>query len=239
MAELFTIEIDVNGQALSYRNNELIASGDQGVDYVEFFFEDHKWDVFTDLFVVFSRYGDTAYKVPLVDCKAEIPSEVMQKPGNLIIGLFGANEDEVMTSTTLIFNLKQGCISVEDITPTYDIYEQFIQDLNAYHQAVSDLATIQGEVTDLQGDVSELQTEAQNIQTNLDNSQTTFEGYISEAKGFADESEYYAGLSEQASAKSGYLYFEIDARGRLMMTRTENTQVTFYLDNGHLYLQGV
>ena len=213
MAELFTIEINVDGQALSFKNNELIASGDQGVDYVEFFFKDHKWDVFNDLFVIFSRYGETSYKVELEDCKAEIPSEVMQNPGNLIIGLFGANDVDVMTSTTLIFNLKQGCVSAEDVTPTYDIYEQFVQDLDAYNTAVSELSTIQENVSALEGDVSELQTQAEGIQTSLDDSQTTFEGYVNEAKGYAEQ-------AEQSISGSYTLEFDINAEGHLIMTKT-------------------
>jgi len=57
-----------------------------------------------------------------------------------------------------------------------------------------------------------------------------------EAKDSEDAAERSAELAEQAAAKSGYLHFEI-IDGDLIMTRTPNTQVTFYLDDGDLYLK--
>lgn len=57
-----------------------------------------------------------------------------------------------------------------------------------------------------------------------------------EAQASEDAAERSAELAEQAAAQSGYLYFEI-IDGDLIMTRTPNTQVTFYLDDGDLYLK--
>lgn len=52
----------------------------------------------------------------------------------------------------------------------------------------------------------------------------------------ADES---ADRAEQAAKDAGYMFFNIDERGHLIYQRTSNTQVDFYLDNGHLYVKGV
>lgn len=42
--------------------------------------------------------------------------------------------------------------------------------------------------------------------------------------------------AEQAAAQSGYMFFYIDDDGHLIYQRTENTQVDFYLENGHLFV---
>lgn len=243
--ELYTLEIDVNKQELSFTNEVDIYSGDQGIDYVQFTFKDDRWDGFSERFAVFSRFKKEGYKIPLdVNGKAEVPAEVMQEKGYLFIGLFATDGvDTVQTSSVLQYRLGQGAINKELLTPTNDIYEQWISDLNAYHQAVDDLATIQnaisdaqGDITDLEGDIGDLQNQADDIETSLNNSEQTFNGYIQQATEQAGLSEYWAGLSEQSANRSGYLWFEIDENGHLIMTRV-NSPVTFSLQNGHLILQ--
>lgn len=48
-----------------------------------------------------------------------------------------------------------------------------------------------------------------------------------------------ADRAEQASANAGYMFFHIDERGHLIYERTSNTQVDFYLQNGHLFVEAV
>lgn len=48
-----------------------------------------------------------------------------------------------------------------------------------------------------------------------------------------------ADRAEQAAATAGYMFFYIDDRGYLMMERTSNTQVDFYLENGYLYVEAI
>ena len=213
MAELFTIKVDVNGQVLSFKDNVTIASGDQGIDYAEFTFKDTKWQGFTDVWAVFSRYGGQPYQVPLdLNNKALVPAEVMQNKGLFYIGLFGTDGTNMMTSTVLAFNLQQGVVSVDALTPTPSIYEQFLSDLDAYQIAKADLADIQSDVETLQGDITDMQTEAEDIQRSLDNSQETFEGYVNQAKGYAEQ-------AEQAISGSYTLSFEINEEGHLIMTK--------------------
>lgn len=155
--ELYTLQINVNGQTLTLHEDLDIFSGDSGIDYVQFTFEDDRWDTMTDKFAVFNRYGGQSYKVALDgDSKALVPAEVMQKKGYIYIGLFGTDGNVVQTSSVLQFQLGEGAISEGSLTPTGDIYEQWIEDLNAYHQAVSDLAEIQSEITTAQGQVADL-----------------------------------------------------------------------------------
>lgn len=59
------------------------------------------------------------------------------------------------------------------------------------------------------------------------------------AAGNAQSAEESADRAEQAAADAGYMYFSIDERGHLIYQRTSNTEVDFYLDNGHLYVKGI
>ena len=46
-----------------------------------------------------------------------------------------------------------------------------------------------------------------------------------------------ADRAEQAAAQSGYMFFYIDENGHLIYQRTDNVDVDFYLDNGHLFVE--
>jgi hypothetical protein len=48
-----------------------------------------------------------------------------------------------------------------------------------------------------------------------------------------------ASRAEQAAAQSGYMFFYIDDEGHLIYQHTSNTEVDFYLSNGHLYVEAV
>ena len=54
-----------------------------------------------------------------------------------------------------------------------------------------------------------------------------------------DAAEEAAERAEQAAANAGYMFFYIDERGHLIYQRTSNTQVDFYLENGHLYVEAI
>lgn len=58
-----------------------------------------------------------------------------------------------------------------------------------------------------------------------------------EAEQFADEAESWADAAEQSASQAGYMFFSIDANGHLILERTTNTEVDFYLDNGHLFVE--
>lgn len=245
--ELYTLEVSVHGQKLELLHDIDIFSGDQNVDYVHFTFQENsEWFEMNTIFAVFSRYGGTSYKVPVsveTGYAANIPAEVMQKKGYIYIGLFGEQGDNILTSSVLQFQLGEGAVSKDTLTPTNDIYEQFIEDLNAYRQAVSDLEGIQADIVDVQGDIADLQTDvgnledrAEQIETDLTNSEDTFNGYIRHAAEQAGLSEHYANLSAQSAGQSGYLSFEIDENGHLMMEKI-NSPVTFELQNGHLIME--
>lgn len=54
----------------------------------------------------------------------------------------------------------------------------------------------------------------------------------------AADADTSADRAEQAAATQGYLYFYIDQNGDLIYQRTDNVDVTFYLDDGSLFVRG-
>lgn len=105
-----------------------------------------------------------------------------------------------------------------DIEPTpvqQDVITQAIAALNhAVTQTGEDVETTAGHVTEASAQADRAETAA-------------------------DEAEASADRAEQAAATAGYMYFYIDDRGHLIYSRTDNTEVDFYLENGHLYVKGV
>lgn len=59
------------------------------------------------------------------------------------------------------------------------------------------------------------------------------------AEADADRAEEAADKAEQAASNAGYMFFHIDEAGHLIYERTPNTQVDFYLSNGHLFVEAI
>lgn len=55
----------------------------------------------------------------------------------------------------------------------------------------------------------------------------------------AEKAETAADRAEQAAAEAGYMFFSINEDGHLIYQRTSNTQVDFYLENGHLFVEAI
>lgn len=60
-----------------------------------------------------------------------------------------------------------------------------------------------------------------------------------QVKADADRAEQAADKAEQAAVNAGYMFFHINDAGHLIYERTPNTQVDFYLDNGHLFVEAI
>lgn len=54
----------------------------------------------------------------------------------------------------------------------------------------------------------------------------------------AADADTSADRAEQAAQTAGYMYFYIDQNGDLIYQRTDNVDVTFYLDDGSLFVRG-
>ena len=55
---------------------------------------------------------------------------------------------------------------------------------------------------------------------------------------YHNNSKFYSEVAEQSAASSGWINFYIDERGHLIYERTDNVDLTFSLQNGHLIVEG-
>lgn len=82
---------------------------------------------------------------------------------------------------------------------------------------------------------SEYEQFVANVKADADRAETAKEG----AREYAADAEESAEKAEQASANAGYMFFHIDENGHLIYERTSNTEVDFYLRDGHLYVEAI
>lgn len=93
----------------------------------------------------------------------------------------------------------------------------------------------QGKAELAQGKAEEAQGKAETAQGKAETAKTAAEAAASTATTKAAQATASANRAEEALAREGYLHFEI-IEGDLIMTRTPNTQVNFYLSDGDLYI---
>lgn len=62
---------------------------------------------------------------------------------------------------------------------------------------------------------------------------------LEQITGQAEIAETAADRAEQAAATAGYMFFYVNEDGHLIYQRTSNTQVDFYIENGHLYVEAI
>lgn len=70
-------------------------------------------------------------------------------------------------------------------------------------------------------------------------SKTAAETAQEKAEAAEDAAEDAAERAEQSAAVAGYMFFYIDEDGHLIYQHTTNTEVDFYLEDGHLYVEAI
>lgn len=122
------IKIKCINQALYFENTPVIASGDKGVDFVEFSFCS-KWDGYSRV-AVFWRNEDEPYAVHLnEDNTCEIPKEVMTQEGVIYMGAFGVNDQGLRRTTqVLTYRIEKGAWAAGTVSPdpSPDVYDQLL-----------------------------------------------------------------------------------------------------------------
>ena len=182
--ELYTLNISVSNQKLEFGENlPEIYSGDQSIDYVQFTFDDSKWDGFTDIWAVFNRYRGRSYQVELENGKAKIPAEVMINGGHIFIGLLGTDGENVQTSSVLEYSIGQGAANSDLIAPSENIYEQFLSDLDAYQTAKSELESIESRLVTAETTIQNLEPRVTAVDTTVSNMEDTVGGLVSDVSG--------------------------------------------------------
>lgn len=139
-----TILVKCQDQVLAFENTPLIASGDVGVDFVQFSFCD-LWDGYKRA-AVFWRNEKDVYHVNLdEEDRCEIPKEVLQDGGLIYFGAFGVNAaGQQRTSKVLTYRIEQGAITTDTkpSDPTPDIYTQIMQEFLTFEAVITSMVEL-------------------------------------------------------------------------------------------------
>lgn len=139
------IEMLLEKQLLSIRNQEIISSGDMDYDTCSFTF-DASWDGFTKTGVFYQDKKDVQYAVLGADGSCTIPARAMAREGNMYIGVFGVSGSRVMTSTVERVYIRQGAISGDTVStePSDDVflaiiaqYQRIIELMRQYEETAA------------------------------------------------------------------------------------------------------
>ncbi len=125
------IKLSLEDQVLKATESPVIASGGVNENRIEFTFSEH-WDNYTKV-AVFSRTDDTADEEPiaieLLNDSCDVPFEVIEEEGTVLIGVFGVLGDVTRTSTNIEYNIVKGSLlnGRAPAAPTKNIYQQLLE----------------------------------------------------------------------------------------------------------------
>lgn len=147
------IKIKCINQALYFEHTPVIASGDKGVDFVEFSFCS-KWDGYQRV-AVFWRTEEEVYHVNLdASDTCAIPREVMTQEGVLYLGAFGVNDaGQRRTTQVLTYRIEKGAIVAGGVAPdpSPSIYDQLLAlytEMNEKYIDVTETMTYKADLVD-------------------------------------------------------------------------------------------
>lgn len=132
------INLMTNDQRLIALQKVVIASGDVNSVRVNVAFDD-TWNRFIARTAIFHTAEDpTPHEVLLTNDSCIVPWEVLQKPGQLFIGISGLDElnvdifeSSIKTSTLVKYKISQGAeIGQLTLSPTMDLYQQYLKALD-------------------------------------------------------------------------------------------------------------
>lgn len=116
-------------QALSFDTQPTLASGDKNSVSLQVTFSS-EWDGYGKSAVFFTQSDSTVYEIPLQADSCVVPWEVLEKTGQLVIGLRGVNADsgQVKTSALIKCKIVEGAPVGDGIPvePTSDVYQQLL-----------------------------------------------------------------------------------------------------------------
>lgn len=91
---------------------------------------DETWDDYTSIFAVFKTEHEER-EVLLEDKECEIPWEVLDKGGTLLVGMYGTTEERIRPTLWAVpKTIKKGAERCEaSLEPTPDVWQQFLAEL--------------------------------------------------------------------------------------------------------------
>ena len=141
------LQIILEKQLLTIKNQEIIASGDSNFDSCTFIF-DELWDGFTKTAVFYQDKSNVQYTVLESDDTCMIPTAAMARAGRMYIGVFGIKDSAVVTSTLASIDIMEGAISGDTVStePTDDVFLAIIAQYQRIASLMSSYNSMAGEL---------------------------------------------------------------------------------------------
>lgn len=216
------------------------------------------WDGYDSVRAVWQNGG---VKIPSVldpNHRCKIPSGVLENKGTLEVNLVASSvNDNILTERLTSYKVVVFQIPVkvnitgsdpQDVTPSQ--FEQFVgivkdeadraEEAKEEARGYAESASASAEQATASAQASEASAlRASGYASDAQTSERNASEYAQNASESAQSASDDADRAEQASANAGYMFFHIDERGHLIYERTSNTQVDFYLQNGHLFVEAI
>lgn len=249
------VQFTVRNQRIRRTDNFYVVADSHDYLYAKFSFGTPEWDGLEKTAIFSKKDGDTAYEMLIEqDGTCKVPHEVLSGEGTVEVSVFGGSLITVDNAIIKVFKSGYRDDLESSTDPTPSIYEQILEhvqnlediaeqvgdaeeaarEAKASEESAADSATAAAvSASDAEGHKNDAYAYAQQAGSDANEAK----GYRDQAQGYANSAEDSADRAEQAAAISGYLFFWIDTNGDLIMDKTPNTQVDFYLDDGDLYLE--
>ena len=133
-----TIRLNVTEHLLTIENLPIMAAGSEKNDTLQANF-DPSWDGFAKIAVFYQKNGNLSYAL-MNEGKAEIPSEALNKKGDVDIGIMGISQNAQITTNTVRYNIKNG-LYIEIKNPEQDIYRQILSQFTIFEKIIDKIRT--------------------------------------------------------------------------------------------------
>ena len=242
-----TIYLKTNGQALSVVGGITEYASDT-VDFVRAVFDlDDDWD-YTVVRAVWK--SDTAQISTVLDADDSciIPQEVLSKRSLVKVNLVASDTendvvvDRITSYQVTALTVRQDVLidGTETVPVTPSQFEQLVEvikdDADRAEQSMRDAKDYADNAKASEDNAKISEDNAKISEDNAKDSETNAKASEDNAKDSEETALEAADRAEQAAGQSGYMFFEIDEDGHLIYERTDNVDVNFFIDNGHLYV---
>ena len=252
------ITFTANEQSLVRTSGECHYSSNK-VSYIEAHFDlGQNWSFESVRAVWFTDFNRGVSTVLDTEGICVVPTEVLTRKGKVHVNLVGSDiSGEVitdrLTSYPIVACIVDANARINGSLPAEATPSQVEQFANAVKadadraEAAKELA--EGFAEDAEGSANRASISEANAKDSEENALASAQNALASeenaraseqaAAESAQSAEEEANRAEQASANAGYMFFHRDERGHLIYERTSNTQVDFYLSNGHLFVEAV
>lgn len=227
----------VDKQHLTIKHDKVVSDS---INYVTAHFDFVGWDNFVK--VAHFRKGDTTYSIILTNDEIRESDHLNLTAGVWEVFLHGDYDDRrVTTDVQRLTVYRSGCGADGNPLPDMPlpVAEQILQKVTEAQQIAQGLqdaaerGDFDGKDYNHSAEFERLSQEMAGYQQQVAQDRQQIADSVETAQNAASDAAKYAELAEQSAASDGYVFFDIDAAGHLIETKSENVDsaISFNLNS--------